>query len=86
MNQNKIYNYNQKSLKKDINIIKENINIIENKLKNINIYSNKFKYLSLSCIFGAFLGDSIGANCEFFKPSDTNYLYIYKDIKGRFLP
>ena len=66
-------------------IIKENINKIEIKLKNINESTDKLKYLSLSCIFGAFLGDSIGSNCEFSKPSADNYKYIYKNVNGRFL-
>ena len=77
-----IHYYNIKSLKQDI--IKENIKKIINELQNINKIANKHKYLCLSCIFGGFFGDSIGAHCEFSAPSQQNYLKIYK-TKTRFL-
>ena len=84
MNQYLLFYFNINNL--NIHIIKENINKIKNNLKNINENTDKLKYVSLSCIYGAFLGDTIGSNCEFLLPSDRNYNYIYKNKNGRFLP
>ena len=66
--------------------IKSSINKIINELNICNPTTQRNKYLSLSCIFGAFLGDSIGANTEFFEPSHNNHLLIFKNINGRFIP
>jgi hypothetical protein len=57
--------------------IKRNINKIVNKLKEISIDKNRHQYLCLSCIFGAFLGDSIGSSCEFCQPSSNNHKAIF---------
>ena len=35
-------------------------------------------YRSLSCIFGSFFGDAIGAYCKFKKPSKQNIKSIFK--------
>ena len=59
----------------DQNKIRENIDKIAKELNEMDI--NKDKYLILSCIYGAFLGDSIGSFCEFKDPSDNNHLLIY---------
>ena len=71
----------------NLDIIKGNINKIVNDLNNITINTNKHKYLSLSCVFGGFLGDAIGGNSEFFSPSEKNYKAIFnpKNCK-RFYP
>ena len=85
MNSNLLYFFNKQSLNTEI--IKNNINKIKNNLNNINPLTDKLKYLSLSCIYGAFLGDAIGGNCEFLTPSKNNYLNIFKYYQGfRFLP
>jgi ADP-ribosylglycohydrolase len=36
-------------------------------------------YNCLSCIFGAFLGDSLGSHCEFSESSPSNHYSIYTD-------
>ena len=84
MNHFFLYYFNRKNL--DEYLIKENIENIINRLNSINFDNNKHKYLTLSCIFGAFLGDSIGSNCEFSYPSQKNYELIFKNIKGKFRP
>ena len=43
------------------------------KIEGLEIYN------VLSCIFGAFLGDAIGAFCEFHKCSSNNYKKIFRD-------
>ena len=40
----------------------------------------------LSCIYGAFLGDSMGSFYEFRKPSKDNHLAIFDKISGIFAP
>ena len=85
MNYNLLYFFNKNNL--NTGIIKQNINNITNILYNIDPSTEKAKYLSLSCIYGAFFGDAIGANCEFLFPSTKNHLNIYQNYKGsRFLP
>ena len=85
MNYNLLYCFNKNNL--NTGIIKQNINNITNILYNIDPLTEKAKYLSLSCIYGAFFGDAIGANCEFLFPSTKNHLNIYQNYKGsRFLP
>ena len=71
------------------NIPKENNDkLIENIQKNVNILikyiddlkennkENQDLYRCLSCIFGSFLGDAIGAYCEFKSASPDNINYI----------
>ena len=70
----------------DQNIIKNNIEKIVNKLDDIDIEEDKHKYLCLSCIYGAFLGDSMGSCCEFSQPSSNNHLYIFQYENGIFRP
>ena len=66
--------------------IKRNINKIVNKLKEISIDKNRHQYLCLSCIFGAFLGDSIGSSCEFCQPSINNHKAIFSGNDEVFYP
>ena len=70
----------------DQNRIKNNIEKIVNKLDDIDIEEDKHKYLCLSCIYGAFLGDSMGSCCEFSQPSSNNHLYIFQYENGIFRP
>ena len=66
--------------------INKNIENIVKKLEEINIINNRHKYLCLSCIFGAFLGDSIGASCEFQEPSKDNHKLIFSGQDEVFYP
>ena len=59
----------EKNIKKNINIISS---YIKNKIKSINE-----AYQVLSCIYGSFLGDAMGAFCEFEDPSNNNYKKIF---------
>ena len=68
------------------NIIKHNIEEIANKLEDLDEEKEKYKYLCLSCIYGAFLGDSMGSCCEFSSPSNTNHLGIFAYQNGIFAP
>ena len=61
----------------DENRIKENIEQIRKELNEMDINKYENKYLILSCIYGAFLGDSIGSFCEFKGKSESNHLLIY---------
>ena len=79
-----LFYLNKHYLKEDK--IKSSINKIINKLNICNSTTERHKYLALSCIFGAFLGDAIGANTEFFGPSPHNHYYIFKNINGKFIP
>jgi len=65
---------NEKDLKN--NFIK-NINKIVSYLKSIIKYQTLDIYSALSCIYGAFLGDAMGAFCEFEKPNKKNSQYIF---------
>ena len=67
-------------------IIEGNIEKIAEKLEELSPEEDKHKYLCLSCIFGAFLGDSMGSCCEFTSPSETNHLGIFQMKNGIFLP
>ena len=66
--------------------IYKNIEKIVNKLKVINQLKHRHKYLCLSCIYGAFLGDSIGSSCEFQPPSKDNHKAIFSDKDEVFYP
>ena len=70
----------------DKKIIEKNIEKIANKLDAIDIEKDKDKYVALSCIFGAFLGDSMGSCCEFSSKSDKNHEIIFKIKNGIFEP
>ena len=59
------------------NNIYKNIGKVINKLEEINLIKYRHKYLCLSCIFGAFLGDSIGSSCEFQPKSKNNHKLIF---------
>ena len=66
-----------KKTKYDLKIIKKNAEKILNKLKIIDPIKDRDKYACLSCIFGAFLGDSMGSCCEFAPPSKNNHKSIF---------
>ena len=72
----------------DENKIRENIDKIAKKLNEMDIDEDENKYLILSCIYGAFLGDSIGSFCEFKPQSNSNHLLIfnYNEDEHIFLP
>ena len=80
-----LLNINLKTLK-DNNIIKNNVNKISKILSEIDEVREKHKYLCLSCIFGAFLGDSMGSCCEFSSPSKNNHIKIFEYKNGIFAP
>ena len=64
---------------KDINfsIFSKNIQILSKKINSISPKKNFDMYIGLSCIFGAFLGDSLGGHCEFMQSSLYNHNRIY---------
>ena len=64
---------------KDINfsIFSKNIQILSKKINSISPKKNFDMYIGLSCIFGAFLGDSLGGQCEFMQSSLNNHNRIY---------
>ena len=62
-----LLNIKLSKLKDDGKILKSNVQHIEKLLKTLDINKENNKYVSLSCIYGAFLGDSIGSACEFSK-------------------
>ena len=64
---------------KDLNFsyFSNNIQLISKKINNISLKKDFDKYISLSCIFGAFLGDSLGGHCEFMESSPYNHQRIY---------
>ena len=68
------------------NIIIHNIEEIADKLESLDVEKEKHKYLCLSCIYGAFLGDSMGSCCEFSSPSEKNHLDIFAFVNGIFAP
>ena len=60
-------------------IFKNNINKIKTFIQT-NIQENTEIYYVLSCIYGAFLGDAMGAFCEFEKPSSKNSKNIFNSL------
>ena len=73
----------------NLSILKENIENIYKALLLLEPEKNEKnldKYLCLSCIFGAFLGDSMGSCCEFSLPCDTNHIHIFEYEEGIFRP
>ena len=69
----------------NLNILSKNIEKLKDLIEKYD-FNNKDKYLSLSCIFGAFLGDSMGSICEFSRPSKQNHLDIFQFEEGIFAP
>ena len=88
MNQNMndyLLNYfNKKNI--NLNILTKNISKLKHLIEQYNFSNNRHKYLCLSCIFGSFLGDSMGSCSEYSKPSKENHYYIYQFEKGIFAP
>ena len=78
----KVFFTNQKLLypKNDTNLskFKSNIKQLRKKILEIKKDSYPKKYYSLSCILGAFLGDSLGSYCEFNNKDSENYKSIFK--------
>lgn len=70
----------------DKELINKNIEKIADKLDDLDIEKEEDKYMTLSCIFGAFLGDSMGSCCEFSPKSNTNHEIIFKIENGIFAP
>ena len=66
--------------------IRRNIDEIAKQLYEMDINKDENKYLILSCIYGAFLGDSIGSACEFKNTSNDNHLLIFSPEGFIFLP
>ena len=56
----------------------KNIKKILTQIKAIIKKSSHEMYKVLSCIYGAFLGDAMGAFCEFHKPNKNNSKMIFK--------
>lgn len=69
-----IYSTKEMSLEK----MKKNVYYLWKYVCSITKEKNKEFYQCLSCIFGAFLGDAIGAYCEFLKPSSRNKDLVFK--------
>ena len=84
MNEFLLYYLNKKNI--DLNILSKNIQKLKDLIEKYDFNNNKDKYLSLSCIFGAFLGDSMGSICEFSRPSKKNHLDIFQFEEGIFAP
>ena len=76
---NFIFNKTKKTKNDLIKNMEKNINNLVKHIKELD--ENEFIeiYRCLSCIFGAFLGDAIGAYCEFKKPSKQNLLVLRPD-------
>ena len=82
-NQNEMANYllniKLSNLKNRGQYLKENVEAIKKALFDLDCEKYYDKYCSLSCIYGAFLGDSIGSSCEFSSESNDNYKLIFTD-------
>ena len=70
----------------NLSILNQNIEDIELALYELYEKNDRHKYLCLSCIFGAFLGDSIGSCCEFSFESPDNHTHIFEYENGIFRP
>ena len=57
--------------------MKKNVSNLVTFIQQLDENKNKEIYNCLSCIFGAFLGDAIGAYCEFRKPNLNNIKKIF---------
>ena len=73
---NDLLNITQSTI--NLSSLNENINNIELALYMLDPVKDSHKYLCLSCIFGAFLGDSIGSCCEFSFESSDNHTHIFE--------
>lgn len=73
-----IYSFLVLFLEQDLSIFKKNILKLKEKIKSIKKTENFDFYQCLSCILGAFLGDSLGSFCEFSKYSPLNFKRIFK--------
>ena len=71
-----LFTNNQSILFNSLTIFKSNIKKMKQKI--LSTPKNNLKYKLYSCIFGAFLGDSMGSFCEFSKPNQNNYNLIFK--------
>ena len=60
----------------------KNIKFLSKNIYSITKEKNYDIYISLSCILGAFLGDSLGSHCEFlnFSPENSKK-YSHKTVK-----
>ena len=81
---NDLLNITQSTI--NLSSLNENINNIELALYMLDPVKDSHKYLCLSCIFGAFLGDSIGSCCEFSFESSDNHTHIFEYENGIFRP
>ena len=83
---NVLLNMNMNSI--NMTVLKKNIEEIYTSLYFLDPKKDedRDKYLCLSCIFGAFLGDSIGSCCEFSYPSPDNHTHIFQYENGIFGP
>jgi ADP-ribosylglycohydrolase len=77
-------NINRKNI--NLTILKQNIEDIYTTIYSLDPEKDRHKYLCLSCIFGAFLGDSIGSCCEFSTPNPKNHTAIFQYENGIFGP
>ena len=67
--------------------LKNNVKHIAKLLDDLDEDKEYNKYLSLSCIYGAFLGDSMGSACEFLEESPNNHELIFEPkLKQVFKP
>ena len=73
-----LLNIKLSKLKDKGNALRNNVKHIEKLLNDLDENKEYNKYLSLSCIYGAFLGDSMGAGCEFLEESPANHKNIFK--------
>ena len=80
----RLLNMTQKSI--NLKALKQNIANIEVTLYDLDTEKDRDKYLCLSCMFGAFLGDSIGSCCEFSFASKDNHTHIFEYENGKFAP
>jgi len=82
-NQNEMVNYllniKLSNLKNNGQYLKDNVETVKKALFDLDCEKYYDKYCSLSCIYGAFLGDSIGSSCEFSSESNENYKLIFTD-------
>ena len=86
------YNYYLQKLNRyceyiDLIIFKTNLNILISKILSISpaLSPDNDIYISLSCIFGASLGDSMGTYCEDRPLNKSNHERIYKKEASLFL-
>ena len=79
-----LLNINRKNI--NLTILKQNIEDIYTTIYLLDPEKDRHKYLCLSCIFGAFLGDSIGSCCEFSTPNPKNHTAIFQYENGIFGP